>query len=381
MQILKGDKLLSKSQCEILRGIAIIGIFLHNFCHLLPGSNEENEFTFNVTRAQNMWNYWAGGNIDAYFPIQLFSFFGHYGVPIFFFLSGFGLVRKYEQDCRLPHSSAIHFLGHHWLKLFKLMFLGFVLTIITYQLCGLSWHGWLEYFAQATMLSNLIPSISGSQTPSPYWFFGVMIEIYVIYRILIYPFHDKHQSKWRWLIPLLLVVLAWLLQVFMQQHGRMLSYMRLNAAIAMLPFAIGVLTARYGFPKLSRWTLGVVALIALPLLACFSLNYQTWLWTPIIVLMGSIAFVKFIEPCQGLCSTVIKSPLRMMGALSAMIFVVHSIPRMPIYIFAIKGHSGLLPVDYAWLAIYIAATLLLAWLYKWILQKMNVNNDKKTGGS
>ena len=51
MQFLKGDKLLGSAQCQVLRGIAIMGIFLHNFCHLLKGSNEENEFRFIAERA------------------------------------------------------------------------------------------------------------------------------------------------------------------------------------------------------------------------------------------------------------------------------------------------------------------------------------------
>lgn len=363
MQILKGDKLLSKAQCEVSRGIAIIGIFLHNFCHLLKGSNEENEFDFIAERAQNMWNYWTGGNIDIFSPIQFFAFFGHYGVPIFFFLSGFGLVMKYERETA-PSISTWRFLGYQWLKLFKLMILGFVLTIITFLACGLEWHGIWNYVAQGTMLSNLIPDLCDSQTPPPYWFFGVMIEMYVIYRLLIFPFNGKRHSIWRWLIPILLVLLTWLPQVFMEHHHKGLIYVRHNAALAMLPFALGVLAARYGMPKLPRWVLGLAAVVALPLLAYSSLYYQSWLLAPILVLIGSLAFVKFIEPCRGLCSTIITKPLHYMGTISAMIFVVHSIARMPIYVFVLKNHDNLMLVDYAWMALYIAATLLLAWLYK-----------------
>ena len=137
MEILKGDKLLSSAQCQMLRGIAILGIFLHNFCHLLRGSNEENEFEFIAERVSNMWNYWTGGNIDVFAPIQMFAFFGHYGVPIFLFLSGYGLVMKYE-GISSPQVGIWRFLGSHWLKLFKLMILGFVLSVITYMTLALS---------------------------------------------------------------------------------------------------------------------------------------------------------------------------------------------------------------------------------------------------
>ena len=362
METMKGDKLLSSVQCQVLRGMAIMGIFLHNFCHLLRDSNEENEFEFIAERATNMWNYWAGGGIDVFAPMQWLAFFGHYGVPIFFFLSGYGLVMKYERGGG-SRVGVWQFLGLHWLKLFKLMALGFVLTLITYLACGLSWHGWLEYLAQATMLSNIVPPLCNAQTPSPYWFFGVMVEVYVIYRLLIYPF-SRHGSVWRWLMPLLLVVAAWLPQVLMEHHARMLVYVRHNAAIAMLPLALGVLAARYGFVRLPRWVLGVVAVVALPLMALFSLNYQLWLWIPVLVIAGSVALVKLLEPCCGLCHTVVVAPLRYVGVLSSMIFVVHSIVRMPIYMFVLKSHSGLMLIDYAWLALYIVLTLCLAWLYK-----------------
>lgn len=366
MQRLKGDRLLSKAQCDVLRGIAITGIFLHNFCHLLRGSNEENEFTFIAERAGNMWHYWTAG-FDAFFPIQLFAFFGHYGVPIFFFLSGYGLVMKYENGNVSSKGGALGFIGHHWLKLFKLMILGLVLTIITYLACGQRHEIW-EYVVQATMLSNVIPSLCDTQTPSPYWFFGAMVEVYVIYRLLFFPFRDKRYRHWRWLIPVMLVVLTLLPQMFMEQHTRVLNYVRHNATIAMLPFSLGVLAGRFGFPKLPRWALATIMVVALPLLAVVSMHYQSWLLlSPVVALAGSLAFVKFVGLGRGLCATLVIKPLHYLGVMSSMIFVVHSIPRYPIYKFFLMNHDGLMLVDYAWMALYILATLVLAWVYKKII--------------
>ena len=98
MNILRGNELLSKNQCNALRGIAIISIMLHNFCHWMSPKVVilENEYNFNLFFSRRMWEYLTGGNIDMYLPVQFFSFFGHYGVPVFLFLSGFGLVRRYE---------------------------------------------------------------------------------------------------------------------------------------------------------------------------------------------------------------------------------------------------------------------------------------------
>ena len=37
-------ELLTRTECDILRGIAIIGIFLHNYCHWLRPVVQENEY-------------------------------------------------------------------------------------------------------------------------------------------------------------------------------------------------------------------------------------------------------------------------------------------------------------------------------------------------
>ena len=101
MELLSGNKVLTKRQCDVLRGIAIMGIFLHNFCHWLHGGHHENEYLFFKEHSMRMWDYWNNvfsGNFDGFEFIQFFSFFGHYGVPLFLFLSGFGLVMKYERE-------------------------------------------------------------------------------------------------------------------------------------------------------------------------------------------------------------------------------------------------------------------------------------------
>ena len=85
---------LSRKECTALRGLAILGIMLHNYCHWLRLAVKENEFTF--TSANNERLLDVLGTPDWNLPVHLLSYFGHYGVPVFFFLSGYGLVKKYE---------------------------------------------------------------------------------------------------------------------------------------------------------------------------------------------------------------------------------------------------------------------------------------------
>ncbi len=89
------DKMLNRTECNILRGIAIVGIVLHNYCHWLRPIVKENEYQFNQHNVDWFNNVMAHGFNERTF-FHLLSFFGHYGVPIFLFLSAYGLVMKYE---------------------------------------------------------------------------------------------------------------------------------------------------------------------------------------------------------------------------------------------------------------------------------------------
>ncbi len=364
MQTLKGNNILNRKQCDVLRGLAIIGIFLHNFCHWLHGGHHENEYLFYQGHGQTAWDYWTGG-IDAFAPIQFFSFFGHYGVPLFLFLSGFGLVMKYEQQ-GAKRVGTWSFLSYQWLKLFRLMALGFVVTVLVYIACGSEPHPWNEMLAQLAMVVNFVFQSPGSAlVPGPYWFFGLMIEVYVIYRLFVYS--TRNQSLWRWLMPVLLSIVAWLMMmvvVVCGNHLKALEYLRYNAAVAMLPFAMGVLVARYGMPQLPKWVLVLVAVACLPLLAVVNLNFQAWLWGPVLVIAGAVAFVKLFEHYSSEATGLLMRPLAWVGTLSSFIFVVHSVPRMPIFKFVLWRQQEIMPTDYLWIALYIVLTLLLAWLYK-----------------
>ena len=85
---------LNRTECNALRGIAILGIVLHNFTHWLRPMVKENEYTFTQEKADRFIDLLLHPNWDL--PAQICSFLGHYGVPVFLFLSAYGLVRKYE---------------------------------------------------------------------------------------------------------------------------------------------------------------------------------------------------------------------------------------------------------------------------------------------
>ena len=375
MTVLKGDEFLTKNQCSVLRGIAIIGIFLHNFCHWLGanvphGAIKENEFDFVLNNSARMWHYFTQG-LDAFAPIQFFSFFGHYGVPVFLFLSGFGLVMKYENE-RANKVGIVSFLGYYWLKLIRLMIIVYLLNAVVLVVAKvpLSWN---VIAAQLTLLANLCfypdPNVAMPAGLGPFWFFGLMLEVYVLYRLLIYPL--RHHSLWRWLMPVLVISAAWLIQEYFASNADAIHFMRYNVVIAALPFGLGILIGRYGFPSLSTWQWLAISLLCLPGIAITNLDYHTWLWTPVVVILGIVSFVKFLEGSSRKCDRIngaIIKPLVWMGALSSYVFVVHPLVRMPLFKVFLKNHGALMLSDYLYLLAYIVGVIILALIYKYVLK-------------
>ena len=98
------------AESKALRGIAILGIILHNYCHFLGFAVKENEYTFTASKPRQLLERML--TLDDNLFIHVMSFFGHYGVPVFLFISGFGLVYKYERSTP-TRVRALPFIGFH----------------------------------------------------------------------------------------------------------------------------------------------------------------------------------------------------------------------------------------------------------------------------
>ncbi|WP_302546968.1 acyltransferase family protein [Coprobacter fastidiosus] len=114
---------ISYNDTNRFKGMAILLIVLHNFYHVLPQAPIENEFSFNIENT----NYYFKTVIDSFSTISItslftdfFSFFGHYGVALFIFLSGYGLTIKYSSK-EFPNAEKIHFIWKRILRFWKVI--------------------------------------------------------------------------------------------------------------------------------------------------------------------------------------------------------------------------------------------------------------------
>jgi peptidoglycan/LPS O-acetylase OafA/YrhL len=387
---MRNGELLSRTESSALRGIAILGIILHNYCHFLGFAVKENEYKFDAERPMQFLDKLFSLDSDLF--IHFFSFLGHYGVPIFLFISGYGLVKKYEAQPQQPASAKEAspsgtfggaFIKKHFLKLFRLMIIGYLLFIGVYLLRhsdGAQVYSWDRVLTQLTMTINFLYfDPDHIIKPGPYWFFGLMLQLYALYILVI------HRWRSNWLL-LALALGSVVLEACFAGSQDWLNYVRYNFIGGLLPFCMGVWMARKEIPirptpnppyregaitpvpkdstsQSLGMLLGWVVISALFVLFG-SLNYWTWLFVPAFVVTGAIATVRLLIACKGFLSPLssLLSPLSWLGSISAMLFVMHPVIRE-----LIIGHYRKVDI-YGGIFIYLLSSVALAMLLKWILR-------------
>ena len=355
---MESKSFLTRNECTAMKGIAILGIMLHNYCHWLKDIIRENEYT---------WQQWKCDKLvavlqqpDEFLPMHLVSFFGHYGVPVFLFLSGFGLVMKYEK--LQAKVSVWRFCRYNYLKLFRMFIIGFVLFVMLDAFTpGMHRYEASEVLAMLGMYANFFEHPSEVVWPGPYWYFSVTLQLYILYRLVFY--------QWRhWGVVVVLIVICWLWQLSCHDDMETLERLRYNLVGGMLPFGMGVLLARFE-PLLmkhvkvtSGWRLMMGYLLMLILMVVFIfffsvMSFDKWLWIPALIVVGTIALVKLI-PRQ------VMPYVLWLGSISAAIFVAHPLVRK------IFVRPYLQDDMYAGLLLYIVATLVVSWLVKKLIDLM-----------
>lgn len=349
--------LLSKTECSALRGIAIIGIFMHNFLHWLSPMVKENEYQFHQSNVD--WFLSVLCNPTMELPLQLFSFFGHYGVPVFLFLSGYGLVLKYENSTA-PQESTWEFTWKHYMKLFPMMILGFTCFAMVDWITPSHHHwAWEDLLALLTMTINLFPDPDHIIWPGPYWFFGLMMQLYILYRLVFFRRNN------RWVAGA--IVVCWIIQMacFMDPEGDAINRIRYNSIGGMLPFGIGLLLARYEKSEELQSRIHAfftptnsigIFIVCLAVIIMGSLNFHSWLGVPAFVVVLHISFIKMLRG-KGI------GVLDWTGVLSSAVFVCHPITRK---IFIPISRS----VDTMdGLVLYIITTIVMAMMFQRVLNK------------
>lgn len=326
-----------------IRGLAILAIFLHNYSHILSGIVTENEYSFVSKHPHQLLYQLLHPTLEL--PLHLLSFFGHYGVPLFLFLSAYGLEKKYSvSDKPAPVGK---FIASHYTKLWVMMIIGFLpflsLDIIT---ADGSRDPLANIIPQLTMIGTLFPFKPHMVWPGPYWYFPLMVQVYIIYRLFLF------RRAWHWAVGMLL--LCQLAQHLFTNNIYVQMWLRYNFIGSMLPFVLGLLYARYGRSVSGKQALLLLILSSVGIFLG-SFTMPSWLWVPALVCVAGLSLMQLLPQA-------IINPLTWLGGISSAIFISHPlIRRIIIYYFEDQHYLGL--------AIYTVVTILVAWVLQPVINR------------
>ena len=357
------NDLITRRQSAAMRGIAILAIVLHNYTHWLGPMVKENEYTFSRHNVGRMLSEAAQPSWDI--VAHLLSFFGHYGVPVFVFLSAYGLVMKYEggaSHAAMPRpaskeESAWAFTRKHFKKLWIMMAVGYTaFVLVDYMTPGPYRYTFWNVVGQLGLFSNLYADPDHAIWPGPYWYFGLTMQLYLVYRFLLYPGKTSLcgylSARWRVYIPVIITAGCIAVQLSLDPMGKSLNWFRYNCFGNLPVFAMGVLYARMArHREISRAMYAATALAATLGVAVCSLDFTLWTFAPFFVCIGAATLVRALPET-------LLSPLAWTGGISAAMFVCHPVTRK--VIIPISRHGEI----YAGLLLYIVATIILAIIFR-----------------
>lgn len=345
------DLLLSRIECNMLRGLAIILIVLNNFGHKVIGVHPDNEFNYDYGRVLGFWDSLM--NYSYVLPLELLSFYSPFGVMLFIFLSGYGLVLKYEKgDGQSITNSG--FVFSHYKKLFVMQAKGLAFFLLLYLIFESKEIVQVLPLVKQLLLTGNILS-HHFIIPGPYWFFCMIFEMYLIYRFVLYRCSSK---------IMMFIVLAFLVIMgFLEPNGKIMTYVRMNIGLALLPFSLGILVARHWRTNLidldSKLKCVVCFIIAFVFLTLSKFSFYTWLLMPIFIIVTSISLVKLL-----IKSKLLFQILTWFGGLSGVMFVIH--PALREILITRANESG---HCYEILFIYFFLTIVLSIMLKPVFSK------------
>lgn len=345
------NMLLSRLECNILRGLAILLIVINNFGHLVIGVHSDNEYNYDYANVMGFVD--SISHMNYLFPLELLSFYSPFGVMLFIFLSGYGLTLKYEFGSG-QSVSAKQFIFDHYSKLFSMQAKGlalFLVFLLMYNINEIVYF-W-PFIKQLFMIENLSPSLK--IMPGPYWFFGMIMEVYIIYRFVFYK-----RSSW---LMMSIVALSLFIMALLDPVGQMLCYLRINFCLALLPFSLGVLAARhwgsYSFLLESKLRVILLFIVSFLLLTLCKFNFYSWLFMPLFVVTTSVTLVILLSKVNFFSLL-----FGWFGSLSGVMFVVH--PSLRQILIARANESG---HCYAVVFIYLFLTIVLSVMLKSVFIK------------
>lgn len=323
----------------VLKGIAISAIVFHNFFHVVSPAHQ-NEFTFDPAR----FPIFLATVSHPQLAVQaLFTFFGHFGVQIFIFLSAYGLAKSHWDDPAGWGS----FMAGRIRKLYPacgLVVLPWVLTLSVEigPITVLKKVG-LQLALMFLGLSPLLPN-AGLPPIGPWWLIGFIVEFYALWPVL-----RSLTCRFGWCGLVALSVVCLTITAVLNPLLARWSINLLETLFGRMPeVCFGILAARYPI----RIQIPI-ALAAAAILILGSMYAQIW---PLSFLAALIVWLAVYIPFRGKVRQSVV--LERIGRYSLLIFMIHGVIRnLLVPMAGGPGSQLLLACLYAVLSFAVAAAI------------------------
>ncbi len=296
---------LEKEDSFLLKGWSIAIIVLHNFLHNIKQLPSQNEFNYSIDKARALVDVFVYNPSDII--RALLSFYGHYGVKIFIFLSAYGLTRIYlVNDIKIKA-----YILRHFTKIYKAFFLVLIYWVV-YELL-------VNQVDLRTMWSNhseaVVYKLLGINIPGfalapvgPWWFIPAIIQLYLLFPLLLFLF--KKYGSW---FLLLLSVLVYLILGLVDK-----KILFFNAFGHLPEFCLGIYLASKGSYEL-KWPIIVLAFVGFVLS-----HFHAVFW-----LFSGVSITILVLALYGNRTEKQHSIMISIGKLSLYMFLINGFMRKP----------------------------------------------------
>lgn len=318
---MKVNSFYSIEDTTFFKGIGIILIFIHNYFHVMPGFNIENEQNFDRKNITLLFYHLKQFTFTEVFG-ALISFFGHYGVQIFIIFSAYGLSIQYNRSKKSPLNFTITKLK----KLYFLMFIGILFVIVFYFLFTDIRFTFREIIEKTFLLMTSLSSFSDlllyKMFVGPFWFFALMVQLYILFPLL-YFWAVKLNKKKYWIIFLLSYLMIYPLFYWTNLN----SFTLFGNILGHLPEVfLGIGMARFGYNKFPWWMFFLATLI-------FLCSQFLEILFPLSFLMICIILISIINVIRKHSRNGFEKFILFTGKISMILFIVNGpLRKIPYFI-------------------------------------------------
>lgn len=322
---------ITKNQTTIIKGVAILFIMCHNFLHWIePVKNSENEFYY--------WPTHFSSFVDSLlsYPAEminiLFSYFGHFGVQIFIFISGYGLAKSFiakEKKYgvfimdKLKRLYSLMITGVIFFFFFKILSASQFLSIAEWKSLGLKF-----LFVNIFIPDEIFACVG------PWWFFCLIFQLYLFFP-LIYKLVRRFKIKTFLIICLISYIAIYANSLFgYMPQGTLIMQ---NAAGHFPEFSLGVYLAIKSDSHIElKWYWFVIALVFFVLGNLYKSFFPLTFLSITYIIVCGIQFSRNIKKYIRFIIPV----LIQIGKYSMVLFVIHGFLRDPFVKMALETHNA-----------------------------------------